>query len=250
MPSFGLPFSDGDDGRAVKLDIKSASRIALVILAVAVIWTGWDWWLRRDTERVVTRWVIDAEQCARNANYEEARLTLKWLMSRYPESSQMGRVYYAMGLLYLEKYGDLAQAKSYFSSQIKDYPFNRQTIASYDKLSYINRMSDPGADYSGKPYLAYVMARRVLASGRIDEGARDLMKVVEMYPESAVIPEVLLTLGDYYLRDGNKPSTARLYYGMLRQRYPDSEESHKIPPPDQLNRPDPDPSRLPLPMHS
>jgi tetratricopeptide (TPR) repeat protein len=212
---------------------------AAVVVLAAAISIGLHYWRQRQTEAFVTHWVLNAEQYMVTSNYEEARKTLEMLIRRHPESWQMGRVHYAMGRLQLDYLGSLVAAQHYFSDQVTRYPFNRQTVDSLRKLAEINQLSGFGTAAGDKPYRHFIHARRVLLSGRADEGVSLMRENLLTWPESAIAPEVLLTLGNHFLLDRRRPSEARPFFALLQERYPTSEAAKKMPAAALLNAPDP-----------
>lgn len=228
----------------MKRFLRISIRIAAVLLVAAAILVGRHWWNQRQSEHYVAYWIDNAEQCMATGNYEEARKTLEMLIRRFPESWLMGRAHYAMGRLQLDYLGSLAAAQHYFAAQVRRHPFNRQTPASLRKLAYINRMSGFDTEHGDKPYREFVLARRVLLSGRFDEGAGLLREIVATWPESAVAPEALLALGNHFLEDRRLPSRARPYFTRLQERYPSSEAAARIPPAEIRAAPDPPPTPI------
>lgn len=221
----------------------------IVVLVLAGIWAA-AWWSRRDEERLVGRWMADAEEQYRRQNYVETKRLYEWVLKYHPKSSYVPQAYYGLGRFYLEYTGDLPSAQYCFWTQTRNYPFSRVTFSSLERLSFINRMSDMGKPYANEPYRQFITARRkayagsVVRRGKIDTGLAELKEILERYPESAVIPDVLATVGDVYMNVLKCPSLARPYYAILRAKYPESEQAKKIPPDEELNKPDITPEEI------
>ncbi len=211
---------------------------AFLMLALASVGYAWDWYRSRTMEAEVSRYITDAENCYSHGAVREARTTYFALIKRFPHSRQMSRVFFNLGDMYLETFGNLSAARDFYQTQIRNYPFSFVTFDSMKRLDYVNRMSDLGTSYAELPYREFVMARRMIWGPEQPQRIARLKRILDDYPQSAVVPEALLLLGEIHLERFDRPSEAKVYYSMLRARFPESDYLARIPPESELNRPD------------
>lgn len=224
--------------------LRRLTRAALAVLLVVAAYHAWSWWQTRAMEAKVAYWLENAEQNHAENATQEAVATLIWLLNRFPESRQVPRMLYDYGLIRMEYFGDMVSAQNYFWQQARYYPFSGYTMQSLARLNEIKRFSDLGQPWGDAPYRKLVHARRLVLAADYDTSVRVLEDVLTRYAGCAVTPEVLLELGDLYLRNLKRPSQARLAYDRLRREYPQSECVKRIPPASELAQPDLTPEEL------